>query len=217
MTTSQSASHTCLMPELLRVAMTELLRVALRAIGVVLPGAALWGFVEVTPGVPSGDFGTFLGAMLLSLLTAAVWSAIDASRAPTGRVLIRWVTIVVVVGGGLGIESTLSAPGGPPSQRTSEMVWTSLFYCVPLLVAVGLGVAIGMAEAASNDRSRRRYEDTGGTAFWPLEVDRGHDAAFYRDGGDSSCCPRAKIPRAAGRGRANSRCWPRRSRSRHRD
>ena len=99
--------------------------------------------------------------MLLSLLTAAVWSAIDASRAPTGRVLIRWVAIVVVVGGGLGIESALSAPGGPPSQRTSEMVWTSLFYCVPLLVAVGLGVAIGMAEAAAKDRSKRRYEDTG--------------------------------------------------------
>ena len=150
------------MTTLLRVAMTELLRIALRAMGVVLPGAALWGFVEVTSGVPSGDFETFLGAMLLSLLTAATWAVIDASRGPTGRVLIRWVAIVVVVGGGLGIESTLSAPGGPPSQRTSEMVSTSLFYCVPLLAAVGLGVVIGMASAAANDQSKRRYEDTGG-------------------------------------------------------
>jgi hypothetical protein len=101
--------------------------------------------------------------MLLSLLTAAVWAAIDASRAPASRVLIRWGAIVVVVGGGLGIESTLSAPGGPPSQRTSEMVSTSLFYCVPLLVAVGLGLAIGMATAAQNNQARRRYEATGGT------------------------------------------------------
>ena len=149
------------MTKLLRVAMTELLRIALRVIGLVLPGAAFWGLAEVTTGVPDGDFGTFLTAMFLSLLTATVWAAIDAWRAPIGRVLIRWVAITVVVGGGLGIESTLSAPGGPPSQRTSEMVSTSLFYVVPLLMAVGLGVAIGMA-AAQGDKARRRYDDAGG-------------------------------------------------------
>ena len=143
--------------------MIELLRIALRAIGVVLRGAALWGFVEVTRGVPSGDFETFLGAMLLSVLTAAVWAAIDTSRAPGSRVLIRWVAIVVVVGAGLGIATTLTAPGGPPSQRTSDVVSTSLFYCVPLLAAVGLGVVIGMAAAAQNNQVRRRYEDTAST------------------------------------------------------
>jgi len=150
------------MTRLLRDAMTELLRIALRVIGVVLPGAAFWGLVELTTGVPDGDFGTFLTAMFLSMLTATVWAAIDAWRAPIGRVLIRWVAITFVVGGGLGIESTLSAPGSPPSERTSEMVSTSLFYVVPLLMAVGVGLVIGMA-AAQGDKAKRRYEDPSGT------------------------------------------------------
>jgi len=145
------------MTKLLRVAMTELLRIALRAIGVVLPGAAFWGLVEFTTGVPDGDFGTFLTAMFLSMLTATVWAAIDAWRAPIGRVLVRWVAIAVVVGGGLGIESTLNAPGSPPSERTSEMVSTSLFYVVPLLMAVGLGLIIGAA-AAQSGNARRRHD-----------------------------------------------------------
>ena len=161
MTTSHSAFHTCPMTKLLRVAMTELLRIALRAIGVVLPGVAFFGLVELTTGVPDGDFGTFLTAMFLSLLTATAWTAIDARRAPIGRVLVRWVAITVVVGAGLGIESTLSAPGSPPSERTSEMVSTSLFYVVPLLMAVGLGLIIGVA-AAQSDKARRRYDDAGG-------------------------------------------------------
>ena len=152
------------MTELLRVAMTELLRVALRVIGVVLPGVAFFGLVEVTGGVPDGDFGTFLTAMLLSLLTAAVWAAIETSRAPTSRVLIRWFAVAVVVSGGVGGGGTLMAPGSPPGpERISEAVSSSLFFGVPLLVVVGLGVAIGMAAAAQNDRARRRHEATAGT------------------------------------------------------
>jgi hypothetical protein len=132
--------------------MTELLRVALRAIGVVLPGAALWGFVAVTRGVSSDDGD--IGALWLSWLAAAVWAAIDTSRAPASGVLVRWVAVAVVVGGGLGIAITLFAPG-PPSQRTSDVVYPSLFFCVPLLAAVGLGVVIGMVIAAARARFHR--------------------------------------------------------------
>ena len=139
--------------------MTELLRVALRAIGVVLPAAGVLGLMELRGGAPDGDFGTFLGAMLLSLFAAAVWSAIDAGRAPTSRVLARWVVIAFVVGSGLGLATTLTAPGSPPGpERTAEAVWTSLFYGLPLLVAAGLGVAIG----AARDQPRR-HKDTAGT------------------------------------------------------
>ena len=42
------------------------------------------------------------------------------------------------------------------------MVGMSLFYCVPLLVVVGLGVVVGMA-AAKNEQLTRTYEDPGGT------------------------------------------------------
>ena len=153
MTTSQSAFHTC--------PMAELLRVALRVIGVVLPGAALWGFVAVTRGVSSDDADeTFIWALWISWLTAAVWAAIDSSRAPGSRVLVRWVAIAVVVGGGLGIVITAFGPG--PSQWTSDMVYL-LFWCVPLLAAAGLGVVIGMAVAAISNRARRRHEATSGT------------------------------------------------------
>ena len=69
--------------------MTELLNVALRAIGVVLPAAGVLGLVELRGGAPDGDFGTFLGAMGFSLLVSALWSALDARRAPTSRVLAR--------------------------------------------------------------------------------------------------------------------------------
>jgi hypothetical protein len=140
--------------------MTELLHVALRAIGVVLPAAGVLGLVELRGGAPDGDFGTFLGAMGLSLLAAAVWSAIDARRAPTSRVLTRWVATAFVVGGGLGLASTWVAPGSPPGpERTAEAVSMALFYGVPLLVAAGLGVAVG----AAHDQPRRKHEDTAGT------------------------------------------------------
>ncbi len=130
--------------------MTELLRVALRAMGVVLPGAAMLGVVEMRGGSPDGDFGTFLGAMGLSLIASAVWSAIDARRAPILRVLTRWVATAVVVGCGLGLASTLTAPGSPPGpERVSEAVYTSLFYGLPLLLAAGLGVAVGGARTKS--------------------------------------------------------------------
>lgn len=140
--------------------MTELLHVALRAIGVVLPGAGVLGSVELRGGAPDGDFGTFLGAMGLSLLTAAVWAAFDARRASPGRVLLRWVATAVVVGFGLGLATTLMEPGSPAGpERTAEAVWLSLFYGVPLLVSAGLGVAGG----AAHRQSRRRHEDTAGT------------------------------------------------------
>ena len=48
----------------------ELMRVAVRAIGVVLPGAGVLGLVELRGGSPDGDFGQFIGAMALSLLAA---------------------------------------------------------------------------------------------------------------------------------------------------
>jgi len=140
--------------------MTELLRVALRAIGVVLPAAAILGVVELLGGGPDGDFDIFMGAMLLSLLAVALWAGFDAQRVSTIRVLIRWVAVTVVVGGGLGFVSTLMAPGGPPSERTSEAVSLSLFYGVPLLLAAGLGVLLGKASTAADERSRRRYGDS---------------------------------------------------------
>ena len=119
-----------------------------------LPGAALWGFVAVTRGVSSDDAdGTFIGALWLSWLTAAVWAAIDTSRAPGSGVLIRRAAIAVVVGADLGIVITLSAPG--PSLRTSEIVYLSLFWCVPLVAAVGLGVVIGVVITAAKARFHR--------------------------------------------------------------
>ena len=144
--------------------MTELLHVALRAVGVVLPAAGVLGLVELRGGAPDGDFATFLGAMGLSLLAAAVWSAIDARRVPTGRVLTRWVATSFVVGGGLGVGTTLATPGSPPGpERTAEAVSMSLFYGVPLLVAAGLGVAVGIALV----QPRPRHQDTAGTSAGP--------------------------------------------------
>jgi hypothetical protein len=126
--------------------MTEPLRVALRAIGVVLPGAGMWGLVELGGGAPAGDFGTFFGAMGLSLLAAAVWSVIDARRAWIGRVLARWVATAFVVGCVLGFGLEFMYPSTPPGpERTSMAVISSLFYGVPLLVAAGFGVAVGAA------------------------------------------------------------------------
>lgn len=139
--------------------MTELLRVVLRVIGVVLPGAGVLGLAELRGGVPEGDFGTFLGAMGLSLLTAGVWSAIDARRAPTSRVLTRWLATAFVLGGGLGVHSTLTYPGSPPAERVGEALWLSAFYGVPLLVAAGIGVAA----AATHRQPSRSHEDPAGT------------------------------------------------------
>jgi hypothetical protein len=124
--------------------MIELLHVVLRCVGVVLPAAGVWAYAELRGGIPDGDFGTFLGAMALSLLAAAVWSAIDARSAPTIRVIIRWVAVAVVVGVGVALAFTLEAPNSSPGlERAAEVVWSSLFYVVPSLVAVGVGVAIG--------------------------------------------------------------------------
>ena len=137
--------------------MTEPLHVALRAIGVVLPAAGVLGLVELRGGAPDGDFGAFLGATGLSLLAAAVWAAFDAGRARTSRVLLRWVASAFVVGVGLGITTTVTAPGSTPGpERMSEAVSLSLFYGVPLLVSAGLGVAVG----AAHRQSRRRHEET---------------------------------------------------------
>lgn len=140
--------------------MTELLHIVLRAIGVVLPAAGVLGLVELRGGAPDGDFGTFLGAMGLSMLAAAVWAAFDAGRASPSRVLIRWVATAFVVGVGLGLATTLTEPGSPPGpERTSEAVWLSLFYGVPLLVSAGLGAAVG----AAHHQSSRRHGATAGT------------------------------------------------------
>ena len=140
--------------------MTEPLHVALRAIGVVLPAAGVLGLVELRGGAPDGDFGTFLGAMGLSLLAVAVWAAFDAGRTRTSRVLLRWVATAFVVGAGLGITTTLMAPGSPPGpERMSEAVSLSLFYGVPLLVSAGLGLAVG----AAHRQSRRGHEETART------------------------------------------------------
>jgi len=73
--------------------MTELLRVAIRSIGVVLPGAGVLGFVELGGGSHPEDLGAIFGAMGLSLLACAVWSARDARRVPASRVLTRWAAI----------------------------------------------------------------------------------------------------------------------------
>ena len=122
----------------------ELLHVALRAVGVVLPGVVVLGIAELRGGIPDGDFGTFLGAMALSLLAAAIWSAIDARRAPTARVIIRWVATAVVVGASIGLASTLSAPGSPAGpERIGEAVTLSFLYGAPLLLAACFGVATG--------------------------------------------------------------------------
>ena len=133
--------------------MTELLRIALCAIGVVLPGAALWGFVAVTGCVSSDDAnGTFLGALWLPWLSAAVWPRSTRRVSPGSGVLIRWVAIAVVVGGGLGIAITLFAPGLPALQT---YVYSLLIFCVPLLAAGGLGVVIGVVIAAARARFHR--------------------------------------------------------------
>jgi hypothetical protein len=82
--------------------------------------------------------------MGLSLLAAAVWSAIDARSAPTIRVIIRWVAVAVVVGVGVALAFELDAPNSSPGlERAAEVFWSSLFYVVPALVAVSVGVAIG--------------------------------------------------------------------------
>ena len=147
--------------------MTEPMHVALRAIGVVLPAAGVLGLVELRGGAPDGDFGAFLGAMGLSLLAAAVWAALDAGRAWTSRVLLRWVASAFVVGVGLGITTTVTAPGSPPGpERMSEAVSLSLFYGVPLLVSAGLGVAVG----AAHPQSRRRHEENCSDGYWPLDA-----------------------------------------------
>ena len=138
--------------------MTELLHVAIRSIGVVLPGAGVVGLVELLGGAGAGDFAAFFGAMLLSLLACAMWSAMDLRRAPRIRVLTRWVATAFVVGGGLALASTLLAPGTPPGpERRAEAVSLSLFYGVPLLVAAGLGVVVGAVVGINRGEEARGH------------------------------------------------------------
>ena len=148
--------------------MIESMRVALRAIGVVLPGAGVLGLVELRGGSPDGDFGHFIGAMALSLLASALWAAIDALHARIRTVLIRWIVTAFVVGGGLALVTELTAPGSPPGpERAAEAVSLALFYALPLLMAAGLGVAVGGSVGPARDRLRRRHEDTAGTGTSP--------------------------------------------------
>jgi hypothetical protein len=135
MASLQSRPQTRPMTMLLHVALRAtgvVLHVALRAIGVALPAAAVMGVLELRGSVPEGDFGTFLGAMGLSLLAAAVWSAIDARRNQTGRVATLWIATAFVY-------YALSG---------------SLFFTVPLLVAAGLGVAVGAAARTPEAKAR---------------------------------------------------------------
>lgn len=135
--------------------MTELLQVALRSVGVVLPAAVVVGFVEVFGGAGAGDFLPFLGAMGLSLLACVLWSATDLRRASPGRVITRWVATAIVVAAGLALATTLLAPGSPPGpERRAEAVSLLLFYGVPLLVAAALGVAIGAALVPTEAKAR---------------------------------------------------------------
>ena len=121
----------------------ELLQVALRGVGVVLPGVCVLGVVELRGGIPAGDFGTFLGAMAVSLVAAVIWSALDARRTRRVHVITRWVATAVVVGSSLGLASTLSTPGSPAGpERIGEAATLSLFYGVPLGLAAWFGVAI---------------------------------------------------------------------------
>ena len=125
--------------------MIELLRVALRSIGVVCPAAGVLWIVELRGGVADdGGFGTFFAAMALALLAAASWSAFDARHGLTARVAIRWAATTVLVGGGLSLWETLRLPD-------SEFVPTAFFFGVPMMVAVALGTAAG----ASAARDRR--------------------------------------------------------------
>lgn len=141
----------------------ELMRVALRAIGVVLPGAGALVWVELHGGSPDGDFGQFLGAMALSLLAAALWAAIDALRGGIKPVLLRWIVTAVFVGGGLALATIVLAPGSPAGpERTAEAVSLALFYAMPLLFAAALGVAVGAGVGGARDRLRRRRENTAG-------------------------------------------------------
>jgi hypothetical protein len=123
---------------------TELLRVPLRAVGVGLPAIVLLGIDELRGGGQDDGYGVFLGAMALTLLAAALWSAVDAHRAPFARVIIRWIATAVVASAGLGISATMMPPASP-----SEAVGTSVFFLVPLLMATGVGVAIGAVSRAA--------------------------------------------------------------------
>ena len=125
--------------------MIELLCVALRSIGVVCPAAGVLWIAEMRGGgADDGGFGAFFGAMALSLLAAAAWSAVDARRGLTPRVAIRWVATTALVSAGLSLVSALLV-------SDTELVSTALFYGVPMLLAVALGTAAG----ASWARERR--------------------------------------------------------------
>ena len=125
----------------------ELLRVGLRSIGVVCPAAGVLWIVELRGGGPDDGFGAFLGAMGLSLLAAAAWSAFDARHGLTARVALRWVATTVLVASGLGLVQTLLAPDSPPEERAAHLLDTAFFYGVPMLVAVALGTAAGVSAA----------------------------------------------------------------------
>jgi|SRR5687767_9836668 hypothetical protein len=121
---------------------TELLRIVLRVVGMLLPGAAVLVVDELRGGGPDGDFGTFLGAMALSFLVTAGLAGSDAASSPVGRVVLRWVVAAVVLGVGLGVTTTVLWPGGPTgAARVGEALTMSLFYLLPLLLAVGIGLA----------------------------------------------------------------------------
>ena len=108
------------------------------------------------PDALDGDFFTFMAAMALAMLLAAVWSRLDSRRMTPSRVVLTWVVVAVASGLVLGIGGTLLAPGSPTSERVAEAVSSTSFYTIPLGLAALLGLGVGMSS-----RPRRALADTG--------------------------------------------------------
>jgi hypothetical protein len=66
-------------------------------------------------------------------------------------VIIRWLATIVVASAGLGVVVTLMPPASP-----SDAVGASVFFLVPLLMAAGVGVAIGAASRSPRKIAEKR-------------------------------------------------------------
>ena len=137
--------------------MTELLRVALRA-SVWCFRCRLWAFVAVTSDVSSDDVTERSSGRCGFRGSLPQCGPRSTRRVLPGAGCSSVGHHSVVVGTGLGIVLTLFAPARLAGLRH---VYGLLFWCVPLLAAAGLGVVIGMAVAAINNRARRRHEAAG--------------------------------------------------------
>lgn len=117
--------------------------VLLRAVGVAAFGAGVVGlaFVVLRPG--DGDFFAFLASMGVVWLGIVTIVAIETTRRAKLAAMV-WLATAPVTGLGLGIAGTVFAPGSPPGERVREAVSSGFFYTIPILVAVGIGAAIGL-------------------------------------------------------------------------